>query len=146
MTASTQTGILSVTFRNPGADSYYLSFGTGEIDRSIPFYDTNPFYTGTLVGTGLTTLTGAFSYTPGVSTSKTFALRACFRGRCSEPFIMGLQDTFMTYGPFKVWGEKKKKGALSVIPAPQVCMSPLPTNPSEPRFWTPECLAATSNS
>lgn len=83
------TGILSVTFKNPGATSYYLSFGTGIIDSDKDFFagDPNPSLTGALSSTGgIVTLTGAFVYSSSIE-KRTYVLRICMDKKCSAPDI-----------------------------------------------------------
>ncbi|MDD5198057.1 MAG: FecR domain-containing protein [Candidatus Gracilibacteria bacterium] len=106
---SLQTGILSVTFDNPGADSYELSFGTGEVDDSTIFQNPNPVRTGTLPNTGTVTLTGAFTSVSGPYLTRTYTLRVCFHGHCSAPDIKGIGGETFDFAGFGVWGEKKKK-------------------------------------
>lgn len=106
---SVQTGILSVTFKNYGADSYYLSFGTGEVYLHKPFPqpDPNPFYTGTLSSNGPVTITGAFASSTDPNISRVYALKVCYHGRCSAPDVKHLVANLFDWGPFRVWGEKK---------------------------------------
>lgn len=84
-----QTGILSVTFQNYHADSYYLSFGTEKIDVNQPFPnpDPNPHFTGPLTTTGTVTITGSFAASKDPHITRTYALRVCYRGYCSAPDI-----------------------------------------------------------
>lgn len=77
-----QTGILSVTFQNPGADSYELYFGTGITDptQTLPIPPDIPSYTGTLnTATGTVTLTGSFPYNPDPHASRVYSLKICYQ-------------------------------------------------------------------
>lgn len=106
------SGTLSVTFQNPGADSYELSFGTGEVDDSIVSNNRNPnlVLTGTLVPTQVaTTITGTFPYIGGKQITRNYTLRICFRGKCSAPDIKGLGGETFDFENFRVWGEKEKR-------------------------------------
>jgi len=91
--ATIATGILSVTFQNPGADSYELYFGTGVTDptQTFPVPPETPSYTGTLnTATGTTTLTGAFPYNTDTNISRVYSLKICYQGQCSAPDIKNL--------------------------------------------------------
>jgi hypothetical protein len=106
------TGILSLTFDNPGADSYVLYFGTGELDMEKPFPLKVPglFYTGTIdsTNTGPTTITGAFQYLrDGQKTQRTYALRVCFQGTCSAPDIKVLRGETFSFDNFPIRGEMR---------------------------------------
>ena len=101
-------------FYNPGADSYKLSFGTGEVtDNSNP----NPVLTGSLTPTaGLITVTGSFDYIYNSTTTdsislpvkRTYSLRICYRGQCSAPEIKTLVGETFAFDNFKTWGERAK--------------------------------------
>ena len=120
------TGILSVTFKNPGATSYYLSFGTGIIDPNRPFPkdDPNPSFTGSLPDTEIVTITGVFAYLPDVK-KRTFVLRICMDKKCSAPEIKVLGGDVFAFDNFREWGKRQ---------------TDCPTNPAEARFWTKDCL------
>lgn len=125
--ASTSNGILSVTFKNPGATSYYLSFGTGTIDPSQPFpiQDPNPFYTGALSSTGgIVTLTGVFAYSVNIQ-KRTYTLRICMDKKCSAPDIKVLGGDMFAFDNFREWGKHQ---------------TDCPANPAEAKFWTKDCL------
>ncbi|PIQ42153.1 hypothetical protein COW06_00615 [Candidatus Gracilibacteria bacterium CG12_big_fil_rev_8_21_14_0_65_38_15] len=112
--ASHLLGTLAVMFYNPGADSYKLSFGTGEVtDNSNP----NPVLTGSLTPTaGLITVTGSFDYIYNSTTTdsislpvkRTYSLRICYRGQCSAPEIKTLVGATFAFDNFKTWGERAK--------------------------------------
>lgn len=105
-----KNGILTVIFQNPGADSYELSFGTGEVTDSTVFLGLNPnqILTGTLDTTQtLTTITGAFIYVKQDHLTRTYTLRVCSRGHCSAPDIKGLGGEIFAFENFRVWGEKR---------------------------------------
>ncbi len=121
------TGILSVTFRNPGATSYYLSFGTGIIDSDKDFFagDPNPSLTGALSSTGgIVTLTGAFAYLPSIQ-KRTYALRICMDKKCSAPDIKVLGGDVFAFDNFREWAKYQ---------------TDCPANPAEAKFWTKDCL------
>lgn len=85
---NTDTGTLSITFQNPGADSYRLTFGTGEVTNATFLSNPNPEVTGRLdVTQTLTTITGAFAYISDTQVSRTYTFQLCFRGECSAPDI-----------------------------------------------------------
>lgn len=145
--AHTATGILSVTFQNPGADSYYLSFGTGEIDTNKPFPnpDPNPFYTGTLSTTGTVTITGAFAYILDPQISRTYALRVCLHGQCSAPDIKTLGGDTFSFDSFRVWGEEKQGTAMASIITPVATPTCSTTDPTQKGFWDSTCLTGTNS-
>lgn len=136
---NSNAGTLSVTFQNPGADSYVLYFGTGELDMGKPFPLLVPgsFYTGALdsTNTGSVTITGAFAQVSnGAQTQRTYALRACLRGMCSAPDIKVLGGETFSFEGFPMVGEKK--AAL-----PPVCSQ----DPTKQDFWKSECLVGTNS-
>ncbi|MDD2891352.1 MAG: FISUMP domain-containing protein [Candidatus Gracilibacteria bacterium] len=105
----TQTGTLSVTFQNPGADSYRLTFGTGDVTDATFLSKPNPEVTGILdVTQTLTTITGAFAYISDTQVSRTYTFQLCFRGECSAPDIKVLGGSEFSFDNFRIWGEEKK--------------------------------------
>lgn len=141
------TGILSVTFQNPGVDSYYLSFGTGKIDMDKPFPDTdpNPSYTGSLSSTGTVTITGAFAYIPDPNVARTYVLRVCFRGQCSAPDIKVLGGDMFSFQNFRLWGEKDQPTLAVAAQTISPTLSCSTADPSQSVFWTGACLAGTNS-
>lgn len=78
----TQTGVLSLTFENPGADSYRVSFGTGEWTSLRLGTDHDPFFTGALnPNQPIMTVTGAFVVEGG---KRSVSFRLCYHGLCSS--------------------------------------------------------------
>lgn len=132
-------GILSVTFDNPGADSYYLSFGTGEIDANEPFpvVDPNLSHLGLLPTSGPVIITGAFAPASWPQ-QRTYALRICSNGVCSAPDIKVLGgDQFV----FDGIGEKEE----TVITAVTTTLALCPNDPAQPGFWADHCLTGTNS-
>ena len=113
--ASTVTGTLSVTFQNYGADSYRLSFGTGQVGTSVAFSDPNPFYTGALLSTGAVTITGVFRYYDDLNTARTYTLQVCYRQTCSAHDIKNLTANVFDWGPFPIASEKKAQIQNTVV-------------------------------
>ena len=100
-----------MTFQNPGADSYVLYFGTGEIDAEKPFPLLAPgsFHTGALspMNTDSITITEAFvQVRNGTQTQRTYALRVCLRGICSAPDVKVLGGETFAFDGFPISGEK----------------------------------------
>ncbi|EKD44419.1 MAG: hypothetical protein ACD_71C00140G0001, partial [uncultured bacterium (gcode 4)] len=94
---STQTGVLSVTFENPGADSYRVSFGTGNWSDIRLGIDHDPFITGALnSGQPMTTITGSFAVATGPQ-ERVMSVRLCYQGLCSAPYVHGFGDTTFSF-------------------------------------------------
>lgn len=117
------TGILAATFYNPGADSYEVSFGTGEIDQYAPFPDPNSnlSHTGTLSVVGPVTVTGTFAYISESDIQRTYTLRLCFRGRCSMPEVKVLGGDVFSFDRSQILQKQKCPTGQSSFP-PFGCM------------------------
>lgn len=80
----TQTGILSLTFENPGATSYRVSFGTGEWTSLRLGTDHDPFVTGAIdPNQPVLTVTGAFAASGG---GRSVSFKLCYEGLCTAPW------------------------------------------------------------
>ncbi len=107
-TGADTNGLLTVKFQNYGADSYRLSFGTGEVNDENFLQNPNPSYTGALSTThGPVVITGAFHYYQNPNIDRYYTLAVCLRGVCSSPDIKNLPTNLFSFGPFYIWGEKK---------------------------------------
>lgn len=80
------TGILSVTFENPGATSYQLAFVTDTYEMNQPLPDSIPFLTGSL-DNGLPTVTVNRDFPMVSGQHRTIILRLCYENLCSAPYI-----------------------------------------------------------
>lgn len=113
-------------FQKSGSKFLLSSFGTNKIDsdKVFPIIDPNPSFTGSLLNSGIVTITGAFAYLPTIQ-QRTFVLRICVDTKCSAPEIKILGGDVFSFNTFGTFGKTTS-----------VC----PSNPADARFWTSECL------